>query len=131
MTKIADCKPSHFSWKEKTLNIRNAKEANTWESKHVWLIIRDLCLYFASFALFRTKKNPEPSLRPPSDTLSALHPNSITSSFWVWSFDSQRGKFSLTALSLWAFTCSKSTVETSKQGMNLFKINNKDTRTIS
>ena len=42
MTKIADCKPSHFSWKEKTLNIRNAKEANTWESKHVWLIIRDL-----------------------------------------------------------------------------------------
>ena len=37
-----ECKLSHFCRKEKTLCIRNAEEANTWEGKHVWLIVRQL-----------------------------------------------------------------------------------------
>ena len=34
-------------------------------------------------------------------------------------------------LNIWLFTCLKLTIETPDQGMNMFKVNNKDTRTTS
>ena len=37
-----ECKLSHFCRKEKALCIRNAEEANTWEGKHMWLIVMQL-----------------------------------------------------------------------------------------
>ena len=45
--------------------------------------------------------------------------NNITSVYWMCFVHSRRGKFSLTTLSLQAFTCSKSTAETPKQGVKL------------
>ena len=108
-----------------------------------FLLLWQICLYFVSFALSKTKNKNfiTTTLWPKTKACSKLvllstdpcaaftqsrcikqyqltcFHNNTTSSYWVQCFRSQRGKFNLITLSLRAFTCSKSTVKIPVPGM--------------
>ena len=128
---------------EKVLMLRSHFIHNIICFPATFLLLWQICLYFASFALSQTKnrnfitstlwpktKACSKLALPSSDHRAAFtqskyvkqyqmtcYHNSTTSSYWVQCVRSQRGKFNLTTLSLWEFTCSKSTVEIPEQSL--------------